>query len=129
MQPIRKVVSIIFDIPMQNMNYVSYLKYVNEGGKFTARSVMDILSSVLTFLEGQEKKNVQYEANFEEIEKVLTKLVGEKTALPVTDSSDNVQISNKEDTNICDFPGCGKSFSKTIALIGHKRSHKTQTVV
>lgn len=32
--------------------------------------------------------------------------------------------SDSQEKFTCGFPGCGKSFTKAIALAGHKRSHK-----
>ena len=116
---------------MQNMSYISYFKYVNEGGKITARTLIDLCTVIFSYLEEQEKKNEQYEANFKEIEQILTKLVGEKTKLPqsIADKPLDIKEFENTDPNVCDFPNCGKSFTKSIALLGHKRSHTKQTVI
>lgn len=78
MNTIKQAVSELFGSPMQNMSYVSYFRYVNEAGKITAKSLLELVTICLTYMDEQEKKNAQYEENFKEIEKILQKLVDDK---------------------------------------------------
>lgn len=78
MNDLRLIIGNLFEAPMGRMTMVSYFEYINSSGKLTARTLMEICTVILTFLEEQQRKNDQYEANFLEIEKILSKLVNQK---------------------------------------------------
>src|SRR5690242_2732536 len=83
MNNIRQVIGIIFKAPMQNMTFVQYFSYLNEGGKLTSRAVQDVLTVLAIFAEEQEKRNEQYEQNFKDIQEVLEKLVNKAPVRPI----------------------------------------------
>lgn len=55
MNNLRKQVEQLFGLPAMKMPWSLYLAQLNEAGKLTARSIMDILTIVLTTLEEHEK--------------------------------------------------------------------------
>lgn len=142
---IRDVVGAYFGASMQNMSYPAYCNYLNEGGKITARSLMDVQALILTFLEEQEAKNEQNELNFQEIKGILAKLVDEKVVntgeeklqAPIADMSPPI-ITHDAPLDLDTFaetptdatpsvfvcPTCGKEFKSSLGLMGHARSHK-----
>lgn len=86
MNDLRQIIGSLFEAPMGNKSFVSYFKYADEGGKITARTLREVCTVILTFLEEQEKKNQQNEANFKEIEAILTKLVNQSTPKVLSNS-------------------------------------------
>lgn len=80
MNSLRVAIGNLFESPMGKMSYISYFQYINTGGKLTARSLMETCTIILTYMEDQEKKLQQYEANFKEIETILSKLVDKKVS-------------------------------------------------
>ncbi|MBZ5529723.1 MAG: hypothetical protein LAN71_17740 [Acidobacteriia bacterium] len=55
-QNLRNKISLLFGLPAMKMPWSLYLAQLNEAGKLTARSTMDILTVVLTSMEEQEEK-------------------------------------------------------------------------
>ena len=144
---IREAVGTIFSTPMQTMSFPAFFAYLNEGGKITARSLMDMMAVTLTYCEEQEKKIEEYDANFKNIEEILEKLVDKKTATvivandapletfesSITTSGPGVTTITLEEapipqpiTEIAGFncPVCNKELKTKLALSGHSRSHK-----
>lgn len=87
MNTLRQTISNLFEAPMQNMNFVSYFQYINTNGKITARSLMEIVCILATYVEEQEKINEKNEANFKDIETILAKLVDKKLDEKVVNES------------------------------------------
>ena len=100
MNSIRIAIGELFQSSMSTMNFPSYIAYVNTSGKITSRSMMDLDTVILTFLEAQEKINQQNEENFVQIFEVLAELVKEKTPYKVVDTekSDKAQWLQGLDT-------------------------------
>lgn len=128
MNTIKKAIGSLFGLPVQDMSFPSYFQYVNERGKITARSLLDMMTIVLTELDEQEKRNAQYEESFKEIENILEKIVTGGNNIVITkveDIPEFLSASHKiveVETYTCDT--CRKGFTTKIALSGHKRSHK-----
>jgi len=78
MNNLRDTISNIFMAPIGDMSFVRYLNYVNESGKISARSLLDLCMVMLTYIEEQEKRQKQNEVNFKEIQEILQKLVEDK---------------------------------------------------
>lgn len=78
MNKLRQVLGEFMGSPMQNMSYVEYFQYVNQAGKITQRSTLDLLTILYTYAEEQEKINERYEAQFTQIAGILEKLVDKK---------------------------------------------------
>jgi hypothetical protein len=55
-QNLRQRIEQLFGLPAMKMPWTLYLAQLNEAGKLTARSTMDILTVVLTSLEELEEK-------------------------------------------------------------------------
>lgn len=102
------------------MTFVAYFNYLNTAGKITAKSLLDTQVVVLSYVEELEKKNEEYEANFKEIESILTKLVEKKV---------DVDIDSPVSKEAFPCPICGKVLSSNLALAGHSRTHKSPKVV
>ncbi len=114
MNKIRITVGEIFQSPLQNLSFVQYMANVNTAGKITAKSLMDLVTVLFTYAEEQEKKNEQYEANFREIEAILSKLVEQKVEAKTPDVPNGPMYS-------CDE--CDKTAKSELGLLSHKRSH------
>lgn len=126
MNLIRIVVGDLFQSPMARMSYPAYLNYVNTSGKITARSLMDLHTIVLTFLEEQEKVNLQNEENFKTIFEILAKLVKDmpnKVEEPISTPSQAPQAVEKQ-LNPLECKVCGKVLKNTFGYKGHIRSHQ-----
>ncbi len=130
MNTIRRSVEVLFESPIQNMSFVAYLSNVNSAGKITARSLMDLSTLCLTYIEELEKKNEQYEANFKEIEHILTKLVNNKTQSDKIDITPNNYSETKNTTTETAIVAppfqcttCSKAFTTKLALMGHGKTH------
>ena len=105
MNRVRDVISNVFQAPMANMSFVHYFNYINETGKLTPRSLMEVCVVILTFLEEQEKKNELYEANFNNIMEILNKLTQKeapietsKESLPIEPLSEPKKVVVDKDT-------------------------------
>jgi len=86
---IRERVEQLFGLPAMKMPWSLYLAQLNEAGKLTARSIMDIMTIVLTSMEEQE----------EEIKDL--KLVSDSKSDPLDKISTEVTTINlPEDTKI-----------------------------
>jgi hypothetical protein len=81
---IRVIIGEVFKSPMSHMNYPQYFQYINTTGKITARSLMEVEAVILTFLEEQEKVNLQNEENFKQIFEILAKIVNNEVSLATT---------------------------------------------
>ena len=55
-QSIRQLVEQLFGLPAMKMPWTLYLAQLNEAGKLTARSTMDMMTVILEVLEEQEEK-------------------------------------------------------------------------
>jgi hypothetical protein len=55
-QNLRQHIEQLFGLPAMKMPWTLYLAQLNEAGKLTARSTMDILTVVLTSMEEMEEK-------------------------------------------------------------------------
>ena len=55
-QTLRQRVEQLFGLPAMKMPWSLYIAQLNEAGKLTARSIMDIMTIVLTSLEEQEQE-------------------------------------------------------------------------
>jgi hypothetical protein len=55
-QTLRNKIEELFGLPAMKMPWTLYLAQLNEAGKLTARSIMDIMTVVLGVLEEQEEK-------------------------------------------------------------------------
>ncbi len=55
-QTLRQQVEQLFGLPAMKMSWSLYLAQLNEAGKLTTRSIMDIMTIVLTVSEEQEEK-------------------------------------------------------------------------
>lgn len=114
------------------MSFPAYFNYLNEAGKITARSTIDTVTIMLTFIEEQEKVNEQNKQDFKEIEKILTKLAEKKveeykTDAPVVDETVDTEEFEKAPESInptFSCPTCGKEVKSELGLKGHMRSHK-----
>lgn len=67
---IRERVETLFGLPAMKMPWSLYIAQLNEAGKLTARSIMDIMTVVLTSLEEQEQKIKDIELLTQRIETV-----------------------------------------------------------
>lgn len=141
MNNIRIELGDLFGAPVQEMNFASYMQYINAAGKITARSLMDITTILLAKVEDQEQQLARYEANFKEIEEILGKMVDKKVDNKIDiDLSDykvdgaiprvveeKVQEAEKVNlTNLEDFtcPVCDRKNKSKLGLISHQRIHK-----
>ncbi len=133
MNKIRTIISAIYQSPMQDMTFPDYFKYVNEGGKVTPRSLLEVQSAILTYIEEQEKINEINENTFKDVEEVVTKLVNKTTTSKDIDLTDykvehKKSISSPEPPESVDpvfsCPECGKTFTTQLALTGHSNTHK-----
>jgi len=143
MNSIRIIIGNVFSSEMGNMSFVRYFNYINEAGKVTARSLMNVVTVLLTFAEEQERKNEEYDNNFKEIEKILTKLTSEKLAKPaivkekeiagpieptLLTTSKEIKIDPVVNEGfICKV--CSKTCASKLGLISHSRSHSSKNVV
>lgn len=129
MNAIRISVGNLFEAPVQNMSFVSYLAYVNTNGKITPRSLMDLITILLIHVEEQEKINEENKANFKDIEAILSKLVDKKLGNKVDEKEEELSMPHADQLHpgfICDQ--CGKGVKTRLALAGHSRSHKSAKV-
>ena len=55
-QTLRNKIEQLFGLPAMKMPWSLYIGQLNEAGKLTARSIMDIMTVVLTSLEEQEQE-------------------------------------------------------------------------
>lgn len=55
-QNLRQLVSQLFGLPAMNMPWSLYISTLNEAGKLTARSIMDIMVVLLTIVEEYEER-------------------------------------------------------------------------
>lgn len=130
MNDLRLTISNLFETPIQNMTYVAYFQFVNSSGKITARSLMDLVTILLTHAEEQERKMNQYDQNFVDIEEILAKLVDNKVVEkvdeppPVPREDATTKATNEAFGFNC--ATCGKTLSTKLALAGHSRSHKSK---
>jgi hypothetical protein len=54
---LRDKVSALFGLPIRDTSYRLYLASMNESGKITARSLLDLMTIVLETLDEMEKKD------------------------------------------------------------------------
>lgn len=120
MKSTKELVGDLFGAPVQNMTYPHYLQYMNEQGKITARSIMDLCSVLLTKIE-------EYEHNFEQIEQILGKLVDQKIEkVPDMLPPDPLNVQNENSTSIFPCDQCDKILTTQSGLVNHKRiKHQT----
>lgn len=117
---------------------VNYFYRLNEAGKINGdkKSIVDIPAVLFTLVEEMEKKIEVYDANFKEIESILSKLVDKKMSdKPVagfrqveynTNDIDRDLLIKEGETeeNTLKCPICKKVAKSKLGLQSHKRSHK-----
>jgi hypothetical protein len=89
-QTLRQRIEQLFGLPAMKMPWTLYLAQLNEAGKLTARSIMDIMTVVLGVLEDQEEK-------IKDIE-LLTQRV--ETTEPIQTISTEPDVTTIPDTTI-----------------------------
>lgn len=130
MNSLRVAVETLFGSKMQGMSYIAYLAYVNEMGKITAKSMLELLTVSLTYIEEMEKKQAVYEQNFKDIEAILGKLVDKKVEQPVVavevDKAIDLTQFEKPTPIVSELtcPACKKEFKSKAGLISHSQTHK-----
>ncbi len=125
MQKIKDIVGTLFQSPVGNQSFPTYLSYINTAGKVTARSMLDIEAVLLTFAQEQEKKNEEVDEKFKQIFEILSKIVDEKQS-KTADSQETVVMEAPDIAPENEFTCkiCRKSFKSSLGLMGHSRTHK-----
>lgn len=54
-QKIRRKIEDLFGLPAMNMNWAYYMAQLNEAGKITAKSTLDMIIVILTSIESMEE--------------------------------------------------------------------------
>lgn len=107
------------------MTLPRYFEYLNAAGKMSSRAVQEVMAIMCVYLEEQEKRNEQYEADFKQIAEVLAKLVDKKIEAPVIDKPvDLKEFEKNAYVNPLVCITCGKECATSFGLQAHQRSHK-----
>ncbi len=132
MNNVRVAIGEVFASPMHNLSFVTYFSTLGVNGKITERSLLELITVLFTYVEEIEKKNEQYEANFKEIEAILSKLVYEKVETKqkgfTKEELDTIEDDGLDIPNVGNFlcDSCGKVAKSQLGLLSHKRTHTTK---
>jgi hypothetical protein len=74
-QTLRQKIEQLFGLPAMKMPWGLYLGQLNEAGKLTARSMMEILTVLLTVVEGMEREEVYQTPSVEKKIETVVKMM------------------------------------------------------